>query len=287
MNRLPRLRLLSSLLIIALISLGCNLSLPISLIQHYRQEDPAAPITSNQMENAAPHATPTPQGTPEFVEVRRTEEDEKLNYTITLLYPEIQNGGEGGDFFNQYMEEMLLGLVGQFRASTESLTDFTQPTTYELTYQLLNTNQRMISILFTETTTYGSTSTSTAFHYSVNYDLSAAQLIELVNLFTPGSPFLPLFASYAQQTFQESEVEITNIGGITPNPDNYRLWNVTPSGLLLSFEPMQLNPSSTTFHQIMIPYDLLVDMLPPNSPLRQYLPLPVLNALRTEMTPII
>ena len=96
------------------------------------------------------------------------------------------------------------------------------------------------------------------YHFSqtVNYDLEQGKDIALIDLFLPNSDYLQTIAAYCA-----AQLKTRNIGfdtgftqGADPTPDNYRNWNITADGLLITFDEYQVAAYAAGPQTVIVPY---------------------------------
>ena len=109
-------------------------------------------------------------------------------------------------------------------------------------------------------------------HYSINYDLSTGKLITLNDLFKPNEDFLPVIADFAShELHQRQDLPPEQIEpGVAPSADNYKIWNITPQGLLITFEEYQVGPYAAGPQMVLVPFDTLSALISPDGPLRDF-----------------
>jgi hypothetical protein len=110
------------------------------------------------------------------------------------------------------------------------------------------------------------------FHNSINYNLVSGKVIDLSELFIPGSDYLATMASLSIANLRQNPyLDDQDIGrGAAPKPENYRLWTITPEGLMIMFEEYQVGPYAAGPQIIVIPFEALKDQLNPLGPLGNY-----------------
>lgn len=136
--------------------------------------------------------------------------------------------------------------------------------TLDVRSKIKNNTNNIISILFNMGSFYyGSAHPSTNFE-SINYDVKEGKILTLDDLFKPNSNYLQILADYSQKVLTE---KLTKAGSgftkeaITPDPDgikpvadNYKIWNITPHGLLITFPPYQVAAYVFGPQDVLIPY---------------------------------
>jgi hypothetical protein len=110
------------------------------------------------------------------------------------------------------------------------------------------------------------------FHYShsLNYDTEAIQMIELRDLFLPGSDYLEVLSRYSLDDLERQGVLEWEEGAL-PLPENFQRWNVDAQGLLISFDVYTIAPYAAGPQSVLIPYEDMRDIADPEGPLGQFL----------------
>lgn len=128
-------------------------------------------------------------------------------------------------------------------------------------------------------------------HLVINFDLKAGRVVEFGELFAPGSAPLEAVASYCAAELKRRDAEARARererlrqlgtlnaaapaapaddlieGGAAPEAENYRAWNVTAEGLLVSFAPCQVDACSEGEKEVLVPYSALAAILNPDGP---------------------
>jgi len=106
------------------------------------------------------------------------------------------------------------------------------------------------------------------YHYVINYDLNTKQTLQLSDLFKPGADYLSILSTYSRQELSKRLDNKDMIQkGTEPTEDNFKLWNFAPTGLLITFEEYQVAPYVNGAQTVLIPYAVLSDLIPNDSPL--------------------
>lgn len=110
------------------------------------------------------------------------------------------------------------------------------------------------------------------FHNSINYNLASRKVIDLSDIFIRGSDYLTTVANLSIANLRQNpylnDQDIER--GAAPELENYRLWTITPDGLLIIFEEYQVGPYAAGPQTIVIPFEALKDQLNPLGPLGNY-----------------
>jgi hypothetical protein len=106
---------------------------------------------------------------------------------------------------------------------------------------------------------------------TATYDLEAGQFITLDQLFLPGSDYLGTISAYCIAKLQASEIgPVLFAEGAQPTADNYRNWNVTADGLLITFDEYQVAAYAAGPQLVTVPYSELQSIIDPQGPLAGY-----------------
>jgi hypothetical protein len=89
-----------------------------------------------------------------------------------------------------------------------------------------------------------------------NYDLATGHAVTLDQLFRPGFPYLDAISQYCLAEL-DRQGTLTFPEGAAPRADNYRHWNVSPDGLVITFNSYDVAPYAAGPQVITIPYDAL------------------------------
>jgi hypothetical protein len=142
-----------------------------------------------------------------------------------------------------------------------------------ISFKLLTPPGNFISLKF-EITSYIK-GAAHPFDYSrtATYDLEKGDDVTLDQLFLPGSNYLEIISTYCVAKLQNSEIgPVLSNEGAQPDPKNYRNWNITADGLLITFDEYQVAPYAAGPQQVMIPYTELTAINNPQGPLAIYRP---------------
>lgn len=123
----------------------------------------------------------------------------------------------------------------------------------------------LITILFEDFAYLGGAHPGT-FYVAINYDTTTGKILALADLFKPGTDYLGLISSLCIADLQiRSDMLDADFAtrGAAPLAENYRVWAVTPQGLLIVFQEYQVAPYAAGAQSVLIPYDALVGQLDP------------------------
>ncbi len=90
----------------------------------------------------------------------------------------------------------------------------------------------------------------------------------LADLFLPNINYLEAISQYciaelSKQPFFDSSFS----SGAQPTLENYRNWNITPDGLMITFDEYQVAPYAAGPQKVVVPYSALQALINPQGPL--------------------
>ncbi|MCC7116904.1 MAG: DUF3298 domain-containing protein [Anaerolineales bacterium] len=203
-----------------------------------------------------------------------SEESPAPVYTITAQVPYIEGVNDPRvQEFNSALKAIVESEVEAFKGGMAEMP--TEPlvagSSFNLAYELVSQKENIWSIKFNgEGYTDGA---AHPYHYSItiNYDLTNGRQLELAELFNADP--LPTIAEYCK-----AELSKRNIGfddgfqqGVEPIPDNYRNWNLSAEGLVITFDEYQVAPYAAGPQVVTIPFSALQGQINPESALKPYL----------------
>jgi hypothetical protein len=196
------------------------------------------------------------------------------NYTIDAQVPVLQ--GSTDPRVINFNNEMTLLIQQEISGFKDNLRELAGPSTgygssFNGTYALLSGPGDILSLKF-EIMIYIEGAAHPGTHNrTVTYDLQAGSDINLAQLFKPGTDYLQVISDYclAQLTPQIPDLSVT---GLDPTDANYRSWNITPDGLLITFDEYQVAAYALGAQQVVVPYSELEAVIDPHGILAGFLP---------------
>lgn len=109
---------------------------------------------------------------------------------------------------------------------------------------------------------------------TLNYDLEQGRALAIGELFPEDSDYLKVISRYCI-----AELSKRNIGfyggfqqGAEPTLDNYRDWNITAEGLMITFDEVRVAPYAAGPQTVTVPFGVMEALIRPKSPLALYKP---------------
>ncbi len=261
-------RILFGLVFLLLAQVACTMPL-----QTMRQSTvtPTA-ILSTPTLPPPPDVTPQPSLTPSapprlFEQVTLTEEffsetGEAPVYTLEINTPLLEGSNDPRVLeFNRLAAQVVEELTAEFKSGFEYLSE--EPVSagsfFQVTFVQLAPPGDILSIQFMVDGYADGAAHPYHLTRTLNFDLETGQPLNLDMLFRPDSDFLTVIAAFcsAELVTREIGFELGFSSGADPLPENYRNWNLTYEGLLITFDEYQVAPYAAGMQQVLIPFDYL------------------------------
>lgn len=92
------------------------------------------------------------------------------------------------------------------------------------------------------------------------------QEVTLADLFQPNSDYLTVLSNYTKDALMKRLQDKNLIAeGTAPKEDNFKIWNVNPRGLLITFDEAQVAPYVYGTQSVLVPYSVLKPIIKPKS----------------------
>jgi hypothetical protein len=226
---------------------------------------------------APPTATSTPiplSKQVSLVSQASNETNQTPPFTITAETPQLAGSDDPRvTAFNQRLDDLVSKEVDVWR---QSFLQNTAPvmnngSTLNVKYTLLSQIDDLWSFKF-DFAFYSDGAAHPGLNsITLNYDLAQGKELALADLFLPNTDYLGAISKYciaelSKQPFFDSPFA----EGAQPKPENYRNWNITPDGLLITFDEYQVAPYAAGPQTITVPYSELNSLINPQGPLARF-----------------
>jgi hypothetical protein len=231
-----------------------------------------APIPTIIPSTLPPTATPIPLSQQVTLISQPFKETNQIPpFTITSQTPQLTGSDDPRVMaFNQRLNELVTKEVDIWR---QSFLQNTTPTvnngsTLDVTYALLSQIGDIWSFKF-DSSFYSDGAAHPGLNsLTLNYDLGQGMELALADLFLPNTNYREEISKYciaelSKQPFFDSSFS----SGAQPTPENYRNWNITPNGLLITFDEYQVAPYAAGPQKVVVPYGELQALINPQGPL--------------------
>lgn len=193
-------------------------------------------------------------------------------FTITAQTPQLSGSDDPRVLaFNRRLDDLVQNEVDIFRKNfiETPVVDVAAGSFLEVTYVLAAQYDDIWSFKFVFF--FYTNGAAHPGHYSmtVNYDLDQGRELTLGDLFASGSNYLETISAYciaelSKQPFFDGAFTT----GADPTPENYRNWNISENGLLITFDEYQVAPYAAGAQEVLVPYERLSALIDPQGPLR-------------------
>ena len=232
------------------------------------------PSTAAPSGPVAPVSTPLKgeEGTsqPVTLEVKVIEEtSQSPEFNVKARYPYL--AGSGSPYlasFNQTIEALVLAEIGQFAQVVGASAEQTGMLQIDFLPALVS--PQLVSIQLKVTTYLQGAAHLNTTSRALNYDLQAGHTLALADLFRPGSPYLQTISDACLQDLRARQV-LTWEDGALPREENFQVWNLTPEGLLVTFDEYRVTDYNAGPQTVLIPYTAFQDIAAPGGPLSLFM----------------
>jgi hypothetical protein len=192
-------------------------------------------------------------------------------YTITAQTPQLTGSDEPRVLaFNQRLNDLVAAEVDAWRKSFQELpiTPVSNGSMLDVKYTLVSQIGELWSFKF-DFPFYSDTAAHPGLYsITLNYDLAAGRELLLGDLFVPESAYLEALSEHCKAELQKQPFSDSFfLDGAQPTPVNYRNWNITPDGLLITFDEYQVAPYAAGPQTVVVPYNGLAGLIDLQGPL--------------------
>jgi hypothetical protein len=241
------------------------------------------PLTPVPVATSTPTASATPTETPvplskqvSLASLHAEESGESPNYTISSETPAILDSEDPRvQAFNALASGLVEQDINEFKASLKYVpgTPIAAGSFLEIRWERVSPPGDVISLKF-NVIGYAD-GAAHPYHYSqtLNFDLERGEQISLDQLFLPGTDYLQLIAEYCKAELSSRDIAFDQFSsGADPTQENYRSWNITREGLLITFDEYQVAAYAAGPQVVTVPYLNLSAIIDPQGPLAKFLP---------------
>lgn len=211
------------------------------------------------------------QGKLNLISVKMNEHDKQLNYVIEARYPKISGTklSPGAEHFNEHVKKMLDKLIADFKSDLKNNKAPIAAESYlKINYESVgfvsqSQHSDYISVRF-DINRYEKGMAHPANEVRVfNFDLAQNKELKLADIFQPNSAYLENISNYCKKELSKQKSADASMieSGASSKEENYRNWNLTLSGLLITFDEAQVAPRYMGKQEVLIPKDQLTKTL--------------------------
>ncbi len=237
---------------------------------------PPPALTSPPLPSATPPPSPTANPLWQRIHIENrliNQAEDEPPYTLTARYPALVGSDDARlQRFNQDIETLVQTEIATFQSDVSSMPvpPITNGSFFESGYQVLSPPGNLLSILLQFSLYMDGAAHPFSYSKTYTFDIENGQSLALNDLFTTPDA-LPWIATYCQAELASRDIGYFG-SGAEPTPENYRNWNLTATGLQITFDPYQVAPYAAGPQTVTIPYSDLAVFLRPE--IAAQLPMP-------------
>jgi hypothetical protein len=219
-------------------------------------------------------------GSLKLVRKYTNEENKKPRYSLKVEYPQIEGPGNPNvEKFNQQVLALVSKQINIFKddalKASADLPDSDAGSELDIEYEVVLATSKLISIKFVASPYLAGAAHPNHYSMVINYDLAAGKQLKLADLFKPNSRYLSIISSYCIAQLKKRLDEFSDYDWINKGAgakvENYASWNITKTGILITFDPYQVAAYAAGSQTVVVPYDLLKDLIDTSSPIAAFL----------------
>lgn len=207
--------------------------------------------------------------------VPKTIHEEKANYHLEVHYPQIEGTSltKSTNRFNELVNSLINARINSFKNEiSKSATEQPEsPSFLKINYDLAGFVSRSQNTDYTSVRFDINSFEKGMAHPSLqtevlNFDLGHNKQLSLADLFKPGSAYLEKISALSMKKLSGKQFPEDMIkAGASPKMENYKNWNLTLGGLLITFDEAQVAPRYQGKQEILIPNEALKDLYSPKT----------------------
>ena len=230
----------------------------------------ALPPTPAPTETTAP---PTETSKPDLVITTQAivEASDTPKYEIDVQYPILEWGGDSRvDAFNEAAQTIASEEARLFKEGTQVTIDDPYAkdmlSTLKMAYTTTYSEHGLVSVLFNVGYYMAGAAHPGYYAHTLTYDVNGGKQLALDDIFQPGSNYLEPLSQYCIEELRKRDVLQWEDGAL-PKSENYRNWNLTPDGLMITFDEYQVASHAAGPQTVIVPYTEIQALLAPEFPL--------------------
>jgi uncharacterized protein DUF3298 len=238
-------------------------------------------VPSGAPATLAPTATavPTETALPLYQQVALSgvpwqEQVQPVGYTISAEIPVLVGSDDPRvQTFNAEMKAIVEASVAGFKNNLANIPPSPSSTesTFQLRYNLLSPPGNILSLKFDIQTFYTGAAHPGDSSQTITFDLERGQDVSLADLFVPDVDYLTALSKYCIAQLNTRDIGFQGFElGATATAQNYRNWNITADGLMITFDEYQVAPYAAGPQTVVIPYKALARTIERDGPLAAF-----------------
>jgi hypothetical protein len=192
-------------------------------------------------------------------------------YSIKARWPHIEWGSDPRVAnFNQASDAIVAEEIGAFKKNVSEIASQPDPSDLgsdlNIDFAPTMAQNGIVSVLMRVSFYSAGAAHPGSYSRVINYDLRASKMLALQDLFKPNSNYLEVISAACLDDLKTRGVLGWEDRAL-PKPENYQAWNITPDGLLITFDEYQVAPYASGPQSVTIAYEKLNAIIRPDGPL--------------------
>ena len=211
---------------------------------------------------------PTPSPAPSLVlssQLIEEKSSEIPKYEIKLQYPMLEWGGDPRvQAFNQAAERIATEEMRSFKEGVQSTVndpnvgDF--PSSLEMGHTVTYSENGLISVIFKVGYYMAGAAHPGYYSHTINYDIGQGRVLALEDLFQPDATYLETLSAFSLDDLKKRGVLEWEDGAL-PKPESYQNWNVTPNGLIITFDEYMVSSHAAGAQTVIVPFAAIQNII--------------------------
>lgn len=253
-------------------------TVPPAAVRVLPSDTPPPSATPRPTATARPSATPLPTATPVppmpvLRAISTNEENKPKRYAVETSLPSLSAEQAGAAAFNRHIQTISNTRITDFKKEMETWeipAGFPNDSALGVSYSTTLLAPGVVSVLIENYSYYASAAHPNADTVAVNFDLVRGVPLTLDSQFKPNANGLKLVADYSTKQLKTKLGKSLDEKGAAPTTENYARWNLTPRGLLITFDAYQVAAYAAGPQEVLVPRSVLKDALLPGSALDKF-----------------
>jgi Protein of unknown function (DUF3298) len=193
-------------------------------------------------------------------------------YKITIQTPKLTGSDDPRvKSFNDKLSALVAEGIAGFKQNLAQMQNSSASpgSSFDIQFKLLSPPGNVLSIKFVMEGYVAGAAHPYQVSRTENYDLEAGKELALGDLFQPNSKYLEMISKYCAAQLTQRNIGFTDTftQGADPTADNYRNWNITVDGLLITFDEYQVAAYAAGPQIVTVPYIDLKSIIDSKGPL--------------------
>jgi hypothetical protein len=198
----------------------------------------------------------------------KTLHEQGVGFDLLIHYPYLQvSDDQTAEAYDRAIERFVRSMADSFESSVDP--EALNPTSLTADYRILFNQDGLVSLYYQLTTVSVGSAHPGNSSMGFNFSSGLGRELHLSDLFQPGSGYLQVLSAFCTGKLK-ADRRLVFEKGVQPTLENFHKWNITPDGLLITFDPYQVAPYSDGYIQITVPYSIVSSILDSRGPLAPF-----------------